>query len=215
MHLLHVARRTGDTYLAKALTQAGHVVDRATDIGEALLATPPAPYDAVLVEAVDLADLPVARLARSAQGGVLVLVVDHAEPEARTRALRTGADACFIRPVHFRELEARISALARLTPRRTSEGPFILDTAARTARLAGQALVLPAQEFRLLEYMTRHAGEVVSARQILDQVWGEHGDPKPELVRTTIARLRGKLADAFGQPFLMTVRGHGYRLDAT
>lgn len=214
MRLLHVARRPGEAYLAQALAQAGHVVESAADLSEALLDAPAGAYDGLLVEVADLAEVPIARLVRAAEGGVLVLIADHAEPAARTRALRDGADACFVRPVHFMELEARLAALVRLTPGGAIDGPFALDPATRTAHFADRGLVLPASEFRLLDYMTRHAGEVVSAAQILEQVWGETGDPKPELVRTAMARLRARLVEAFGQPFLVTLRGHGYRLDA-
>jgi DNA-binding response OmpR family regulator len=214
VRLLHVARRPGETYLAQALAQAGHVVETAADLSEALLAAPAGAYDGLLVEAADLGQIPIARLVSAAEGGVLVLIADLAEPAARTAALRAGADACFVRPVHFMELEARLSALVRLAPGASTDSPFALDPATRMARFADRDLVLPAREFRLLDYMARHAGEVVSAAQILEQVWGETGDPKPELVRTAVARLRAKLVDAFDRPFLVTLRGHGYRLDA-
>ena len=214
MRLLHVARRAGETYLAQALVEAGHVVETAADVGEALLAAPAGAYDGLLVEVADLGEAPVARLVRAAEGAVLVIVADQADPSARVRALRAGADACFIRPVHFMELEARLSALVRLAPGSGVASPFVLDPATRMARFADRDVVLPASEYRLLDYMARHAGEVVTAAQILEQVWGETGDPKPELVRTSVARLRARLVETFGQPFLVTLRGHGYRLDA-
>ena len=213
MRLLHIARRPGEAYLAQALIEAGHVVEKAADVGEALLAAPAGAYDALLVETSDLADVPIERLVHAVEGGVLVVIADQAEPADRTRALRAGADACFVRPVHFMELEARLSALVRLAPGAPTHSPFALDPASRMVRFADRGLLLPASEFRLLDYMARHAGEVVSAAQILEQVWGETGDPKPELVRTAVARLRAKLVETFGRPFLVTLRGHGYRLD--
>ena len=212
MRLLHAAHAPGRAYLARALAEAGHVVDRAGDLTEVLLVAPTADYDGLLIEVADLAQAPVRRLAQAAGRGVLVIVADHAETAVRTAALRAGADACFVRPVHFMELEARLSALVRLGSGGAAS-PFALDPATRTASFADRSLVLPAQEFRLLDYMARHAGEVVSASQILEQVWGERGDPKPELVRTAVARLRAKLVEAFDRPFLVTLRGHGYRLD--
>lgn len=213
MRLLHAAHRPGRAYLAHALIEAGHVVDMASDLTEVLLIAPTADYDGLLVEVVDLAEAPVHRLAQAAGRGILVMIADHAEAAARTAALRAGADACFVRPVHFMELEARLAALVRLGPGGAAS-PFALDPATRVASFANRSLVLPASEFRLLDYMARHAGEVVSASQILEQVWGERGDPKPELVRTAVARLRARLVETFGQPFLVTLRGHGYRLDA-
>jgi DNA-binding response OmpR family regulator len=214
VRLLHVARRIGETYLAQALIEAGHVVETAADVGEALLAAPAGAYDGLLVEVADLGEVPMARLVQAAEGAVLVIVADQADPSVRSRALRAGADACFTRPVHFMELEARLSALVRLAPGPAVASPFVLDPATRMARFADRDVVLPASEYRLLDYMARHAGEVVTAAQILEQVWGETRDPKPELVRTSVARLRARLVETFGQPFLVTLRGHGYRLDA-
>ncbi|WP_165188956.1 response regulator transcription factor [Caulobacter soli] len=214
MRLLHVLRRPGEAYLAQALIEAGHVVEMASDIGEALLVAPAGAFDGVLVEVADLTQVPIARLVEAVEGGVLVIIADHAEPADRTRALRAGADACFTRPVHFMELQARLAALVRLAPSPAADSPFRLDSATRVARFADRELTLPASEFRLLDYMSRHAGEVISAAQILEQVWGETGDPKPELVRTLVARLRARLVETFDQPFLVTLRGHGYRLDA-
>jgi DNA-binding response OmpR family regulator len=214
MRLLHVARRPGEAYLAQALLQAGHVVEAACDVSEALLTAPTGAYDALLIEVADLDEVPIERLVRASDGGLVVLIADQTEPAARTRALRAGADACFARPVHFMELEARLSALVRLGPGLPADSPFALDPATRMARFDDRGLVLPALEFRLLDYMARHAGEVISAAQILEQVWGETSDPKPELVRTVVARLRARLVETFGQPFLVTLRGHGYRLEA-
>jgi two-component system OmpR family response regulator len=215
MRLLHAAHRPRDAYLAKALAQAGHVVDTAADLTEALLICADGDYDALLLEVADLADAPVRRLAQAAGRGVLVLIADRAAAAERTAALRDGADACFVRPVHVMELEARLSALARLAPGApTPEGALSLDPASRTARLGDRGLVLPARDYGLLDYMVSHAGEVLSAGQIQEHVWGEPDDPRPDLVRTAMARLRGKLSGAFGQPFLVTLRGHGYRFDA-
>lgn len=214
MRLLHVARRPGETYLAQALIEAGHVVETAADVGEALLVAQTGGYDGLLVETADLAFVPIERLVRAAAGSVLVIVVDQANSKARTRALRAGADACFTRPVHFMELEARLSALVRLAPGSSTASPLVLDPATRMARFADRDVMLQASEYRLLDYMVRHAGEVITAAQILEQVWGETGDPKPELVRTSVARLRARLVETFGQPFVVTLRGHGYRLDA-
>ena len=91
MRLLHVAHRPGRVYLARALAEAGHVVDRAGDLTEALLVAPTADYDGLLIEVGDLAQVPVRRLAQAAGRGVLVIVADHAEAAARTAAAMTAA----------------------------------------------------------------------------------------------------------------------------
>lgn len=215
MRLLHASHRPRDLYLARALTQAGHVVDTLESLGDAADASAGEDYDAVLLEVADLADAPLAALSRCADHAILVLIADHATPAARTAALRGGADACLIRPVHVVELEARLAALARLVPASAAADTGLrFDAASRKVSLEGRALILPSREYALLAYMADHAGQVLPAEQILKHVWGEGDDPRPERVRTAVARLRLKLETAFGRPLLVTLRGHGYRLDA-
>jgi DNA-binding response OmpR family regulator len=215
MRLLHASHRPRDLYLARALTQAGHVVDSLERLDDATTASAD-DYDAVLLEVADLADAPLASLSRCADRAILVLIADRASPAARAAALRSGADACLIRPVHVIELEARLTALARLSPISSVTSPMTLSlhAASRSVSLDGHSLPLPGREYALLAYMAEHPGEVLTAEQVLGHVWGESDDPRPERVRTAVARLRQKLEATFGRPFLITVRGHGYRFDA-
>ncbi len=215
MRLLHASHRPRDLYLARALIQAGHVVESLDSLDDAASASVGEDYDAVLLEVAALADAPLAALSRRGERALLVLIADQASPAARTAALRAGADACLTRPVHVVELEARLSALARLAPTPSSAVATGLrfDAAGRKVVLGELSLVLPSREYALLAYMADHAGQVLSAEQILKHVWGEGDDPRPERVRTAVARLRLKLEIAFGRPLLATLRGHGYRLD--
>ena len=148
MRLLHVPRPDGDGYLAHALTEAGHIVHDEADLAELLLAAAEKAHDAILVEAAAAADVPIARLARAAGRGVLIVVLDKASAAERTRLLRDGADACFVRPVRIMELEARLTALARLAPDPPAAGGLSLDLepASRTARVE---LISPARMARL------------------------------------------------------------------
>lgn len=211
MRLLFASHLPGKPYLAQALTEAGYVVEVAQDLTEALLLAAGGGYEALVVELARLHGAPVGRMAQAAGGALLILIADQGGAASRTAALRDGADACFVRPVHFMEMEARLKALARLAPGGVGAQSLIsLDAATRTAHFAGRSVILPAREYHLLEFMARRPGEVLSPTQILDQVWGGGGDARPELVRTNVARLRFKLAEAFGQPCVVTVRGHGY-----
>jgi DNA-binding response OmpR family regulator len=217
VRLLHASHRPRDLYLARALIQAGHVVETLDSLGDAAVASAGEDYDAVLLEVADLADAPLAALSRCAERAILVLIADHASSAARAAALRGGADACLIRPVHVVELEARLTALVRLAPAlgaHAARTALRFDAASRTVSLDGRVLALPSREYALLAYVADHAGEVLTAEQILKHVWGEGDDPRPERVRTAVARLRLKLEAAFGRPLLVTLRGHGYRLDA-
>lgn len=204
-----------DAYLAKALGEAGHVVETASDLAELMLAADGEDYDAVLVEAAGLADVQIPPLAAAAGRGLLVLLVDAATPPEAARALRAGADACFVRPLRFMELEARLLALARLRQAQPAAMPqtLALDPGSRTARAGGRSLALSMREYALLDHLAARAGEAVGADQILEHVWGQ-GYAGPDRVRTGVARLRAKLRAAFGQDMIDTVRGHGYRLDA-
>jgi DNA-binding response OmpR family regulator len=214
VRILHAAWPQRDGYLARALGEAGHVVERADDLASLLLAGDE-DYDAVLVETEVAGSLPLERISRATGRAVLVLIVERASAIERTRALRQGADACFARPVQFMELEARLSALARLAHGHSaSPNDLALDSASRTARVGDQSVMLPAREFALLDYLAGRPGELASAEQILEQLWGSDSDGGAERVRTTVARLRARLAQAFGAPLIVSVRGHGYRLEA-
>jgi DNA-binding response OmpR family regulator len=213
LRLLHAAAAP-DSYLAKAFAEAGHVIESVQDFADLLLACEGGDYDAVLVEVATPSGAPIERIVRAARRAVLVMVVERSSPAEIARALRAGADACFMRPVHFMELEARLSALVRLAPGASADSRVLsLDPATRTARAGVRSLALSKREYALLEYLVGRAGEVVAAEQILQHVWGDAADFGPERVRTTIARLRARLNAAFGDPLIATVRGHGYRLD--
>lgn len=203
-----------DAYLAKALGEAGHVVETASDLAELMLAADGEDYDAVLLEAASLEDVQIPPLAAAVGRGLLVLLVDAATPAETARALRAGADASFVRPLRFMELEARLLALARLRQAQPAATQTLaLDPGSRTARAGGRSLALSMREYALLDHLASRAGEAVGADQILEHVWGQ-GYAGPDRVRTGVARLRAKLRAAFGEDMIDTVRGHGYRLDA-
>ena len=92
-------------------------------------------------------------------------------------------------------------------------GDLELDLLARTARRAGQNIELQPREFQLLEYLMRHAGQVVTRTMLLEHVWDYHFDPQTNVIDVQISRLRGKIDKGFDTPLLQTVRGAGYRLD--
>lgn len=212
MRILYAAIPMRDGYLPRALQEAGHVVETAADVAELLLMAGTG-FDAALVESPTLVALPVARIAAAGRPASLVLVVDRAGVSERTQALRDGADACFVRPVQFMELEARLSALVRLGHGRGADESLTLDGPSRTARVDGRRVILSAREFAVLDYLAAHAGEVVSVEQVAAHVWGEAEEAGAERLRSTVARLRGRLSEALGRPLVATVRGHGYRLD--
>ena len=137
----------------------------------------------------------------------------------RVTGLNAGGDDYLIKPFAFSELVARVQALGR-RPRRTAAETRLhvadleMDLLGRTTRRAGLDIELQPREFRLLEYLMRHAGQVVTRTMLLEHVWDFHFDPRTNVVETHISRLRGKVDKGFEPELIHTVRGAGYCLRA-
>ena len=137
----------------------------------------------------------------------------------RVAGLRAGGDDYLVKPFALGELAARVEALGRRsrqlgpdTVLRTAD--LEMDLLARTVTRGGRRLDLQRQEFRLLEYLLRHAGQVVTRTMLLENVWGFHFDPHTNVVDSHISRLRGKIDRGFRRDLIHTVRGAGYCLRA-
>jgi two-component system OmpR family response regulator len=138
--------------------------------------------------------------------------------DERVRGLRAGGDDYLTKPFAFTELLARIEALLRRTQgqdpaRELKVADLSLDLVSRRAQRAGQAIQLQPREFRLLEYLVRHRGQVVTRTMLLEGVWDYHFDPRTNVIDVQISRLRTKIDKGFAAPLLHTVRGAGYILD--
>jgi two-component system OmpR family response regulator len=138
--------------------------------------------------------------------------------EERVEGLEAGDDY-LVKPFAFAELLARINALARRPP--MAQVPTVLkvadlemDLISRKVRRAGQEIDLQPREFRLLEYLMRNAGRVVTRTMLLEHVWEFHFDPTTNIIETHISRLRSKIDRGFDAVLLETVRGSGYLLRA-
>jgi two-component system, OmpR family, response regulator len=137
----------------------------------------------------------------------------------RVEGLEAGGDDYLVKPFAFSELLARVNALARRPP--MAQVPTVLkvadlemDLIGRKVRRAGQEVDLQPREFRLLEYLMRNAGRVVTRTMLLEHVWEFHFEPKTNIVETHISRLRSKIDKGFDTELLETVRGSGYQLRA-
>lgn len=133
----------------------------------------------------------------------------------RVEGLEAGADDYLVKPFAFSELHARLNALHRRPPvvdqaQVLTLGPLNLNRTSRTATRAGETLDLSPLEFRLLEFMMQHEGEVVTRTMLLEKVWGYSFDPKTSLVQTHMSRLRAKLDKPFADELITTIRGSGY-----
>jgi two-component system OmpR family response regulator len=142
------------------------------------------------------------------------------EVEQRVEGLRGGADDYLAKPFSFAELSARLDALQRrghvgaspTTQLRVAD--LEMDLLKRSVKRAGETIELQPREFRLLEYLMRHAGQVVTRTMLLEAVWDYHFDPQTNVIDVHVSRLRGKIDRDRGAPLLHTVRGAGYLLDA-
>ena len=135
--------------------------------------------------------------------------------EDRVSGLNAGGDDYLVKPFAFSELVARVAALGR-RPRTTAAETRLqvldleLDLLSRTVRRRGKLIELQPREFRLLEYLMRHAGQVVTRTMLLEHVWDIHFDPRTNVVETHISRLRTKVDKGFEAGLIHTVRGAGY-----
>ena len=213
-------------FIRKGLEEAGHVVDHAGDGREGLLLAFDAEHEAIVVDRMlpGLDGLSIVRSLRAANRSTPVLVLSAlGEVDDRVEGLRAGGDDYLVKPFALAELSARLEALAR---RRGAgdggAGPVTrlvvadleMDLLARTVTRAGRALELKPREFRLLEYLMRHADQVVTRTMLLEAVWDYHFDPQTNIIDVHVSRLRRKVDRDFGPPLIHTVRGAGYAIRA-
>lgn len=209
-------------YIAKGLKQAGHVVDHAADGKDGLFLALEYPYDVMVVDRMlpALDGLTLIKTLRSANNHTPVLILSAlGEVDDRVQGLRAGGDDYLVKPFAFVELMARIEALVRrgdvgTTQTRLQVGDLEMDLLSRVVKRGGRVLELQPREFRLLEYLMRHAGQVVTRTMLLENVWDYHFDPQTNVIDVHISRLRAKIDRGFEQSLLHTVRGAGYLLRA-
>ena len=208
-------------FVAKGLREAGHVVDLADNGKDGLFLATTESYDALVLDRMlpQLDGLAVLRTLRGSGDATPVLLLSAlGEVDDRVQGLRAGGDDYLTKPFAFVELLARIEALAR-RPRAGAAPEALLrvadlelDLLARTARRGGHAIELQPREFRLLESLMRHAGQVVTRTMLLEAVWDYHFDPQTNVIDVHVSRLRAKLDRGHARPLIHTVRGAGYRL---
>jgi len=211
---------TAASYLVKALSEAGHVADEVADGLQGLQRARLDTYDALVVDRMlpSLDGLTVIETLRKSGVHTPVLIVSAlGEVDERVRGLRAGGDDYLVKPYAFSELLARLEVLvsrvrgpAQATCLRV--GDLELDRLTRSVTRGGAPVELKPREFALLEYLMRHAGQVVTRTMLLEAVWDYHFDPQTNVIDVHISRLRSKLDRGPGKPLIETVRGAGYRL---
>lgn len=209
-------------YIIRGLREAGHVVDHAPDGQEGLFLATGGGHDVMVVDRMlpKLDGLSLVRALRAAGNSTpAIFLTARAGVGDRIEGLDAGGDDYLTKPFAFAELLARINALARRPPLQQETtvlraGGLEMDLLKRTVQRAGKRIELQPREFRLLEFLMRRAGQVVTRTMLLEGVWDFHFDPKTSVVETHISRLRAKVDKGFDRELIHTVRGAGYVIRA-
>ncbi len=209
-------------YVARGLTEAGHICDVLHDGTDGLFHATRESYDVLVVDRMlpGLDGLSLVRALRAAGVRVPVLFLTALGGiDDRVTGLEAGGDDYLTKPFAFAELMARVNALARRPPVQDIQttlrvADLELDMLTRQARRAGQNIDLLPKEFILLEVLMRNAGRIVTRTMLLERVWDFHFDPKTSVVETHISRLRAKIDKPFDVALLQTVKNAGYMLHA-
>ena len=212
--------RLAAAYMVKGLKESGHVVDHAVDGPAGLFFAASEKYDIMIIDRMlpGLDGLAIIGQLRKDVINTPVLILSAlSEVDDRVQGLRAGSDDYLTKPYSFSELLARIEALARrasATPNVTKlkVADLEMDLLTRTVKRAGRQINFMPTEFRLLECLMRHAGQIVTRTMLLEKVWDYHFDPQTNVIDVHISRLRQKIDKDFETPLLHTVRGAGYRL---
>jgi two-component system OmpR family response regulator len=209
-------------YVRRGLEEQGHVLDLAVDGRNGLFMATGNPYDVLIVDrmlpAIDGLSLVKTIRAAGIKTPVLFLTTMSGVND-RVEGLESGGDDYLTKPFAFTELVARVNALARRPPLAQTDtalrvADLEMDLIGRVVRRAGRKIELQPREFRLLEFLMRNAGRVVTRTMLLEKVWEFHFDPKTNIVETHISRLRAKIDRGFETELIETVRGSGYLLRA-
>jgi len=210
------------SYLVKGLGESGYTVDRAGDGREGLFLASSGEYDAIVLDRMlpgmdGLALLGALRAAEIRTPSLILSALGSVDD--RVKGLRAGGDDYLVKPFAFSELLARIEALLRrgttaaaTTTLRVAD--LELDLLSRTVKRGGKPIDVLPREFRLLEYLMRSSGHVVTRTMLLEHVWDYHFDPQTNVVDVHVSRLRQKIDKNFERPLLHTVRGAGYCIRA-
>ncbi|WP_419826105.1 winged helix-turn-helix domain-containing protein [Sphingomonas sp.] len=204
---------------ARHLTAAGHVVEPCANGTDAIFLGTHGEYGVLILDRMvpgidGLSVLKALRAAGVRAPALLLTAMDGIDD--RVEGLEAGADDYLVKPFAAAELIARVNALSRRPPISGTAvvitvDDLTIDRVKRIVTRAGKRIELQAQEFKLLDYMMQHSGEVVTRAMLLENVWSFHFDPKTNVIESHMSRLRGKVDRGFGKELIQTVRGAGYR----
>ena len=207
-------------FLQKSLKENGHTADLAGDGEVGLTLATDNAYDVLIVDRMlpHLDGLSVIKSLRAEGNRTPALILSAlGEVDDRVKGLRAGGDDYLTKPYAYSELLARVEALARRAVPEEQETRYVvdglvLDRLSHRVTRDGESIQLQPREYRLLEYLMKHAGQVVTRTMLLENVWDYHFDPQTNVIDVHISRLRSKIDKGFAQQLLHTVRGAGYMI---
>jgi two-component system, OmpR family, response regulator len=212
--------RESADYLVKAFREVGYVADLASDGEEGLALADSGDYDVLVIDRMlpkrDGLSL-IGTLREKGNRTPALILSALGQVDDRIKGLRAGGDDYLPKPYSFAELLARVEVLSRRHGGPAEEtayrvGDLELDRLSHRVARGKDELTLQPREFRLLEYLMKHAGQVVTRTMLLENVWDYHFDPQTNVIDVHISRLRSKIDKGFERPLLHTIRGAGYMI---
>jgi two-component system OmpR family response regulator len=211
-------------FVIKGLKEAGHTTDHADNGRDGLFLAASEHYDVIIMDRMlpgQIDGLAIIEALRKAGNRTPILILSAlSDVDERIRGLKSGGDDYLTKPFAFGELLARLDALARRAQGSSTEttldvGDLRVDLLSRRATRGERVITLQPREFKLLEYLMRHADQVVTRTMLLENVWDYHFDPQTNVVDVHISKLRQKIDNDSERPLLRTVRNAGYMLTAS
>jgi len=209
-------------FLLKGLRESGHVVDHADNGRDGIFLAATGHYDAIVLDRMlpgDIDGIAIIETLRRIGNTVPILILSAlSEVDERIQGLKAGGDDYLTKPFAFGELLARLDALVRRSQLGAVEttlsvGDLRMDLLAHRVTRGGVPIALQPREFKLLEYLMRHANQVVTRTMLLENVWDYHFNPQTNVVDVHISKLRQKI-DTADPPLLKTIRNAGYMLSS-
>jgi len=210
-------------FVLKGLAESGHTADHAANGRDGMVLAAGEPYDAIVLDRMLPGDVDglaiIEQLRRAGRRTPILILSALSEVDERIRGLRAGGDDYLTKPFAFGELLARLDALTRRSQAAGVQtyltvADLHIDLLARKVVRGDRDIALQPREFKLLEYLMRHADQVVTRTMLLENVWDYHFDPQTNLIDVHISKLRQKIDADFERPLLRTVRNAGYTLSS-
>ena len=210
-------------FVVRGLKETGHVVEHADNGRDGLFMAASENFDAIVLDRMlpgGIDGIKILETLRAQKNAVPVMILSAlADVDERVKGLKAGGDDYLTKPFAFAELLARVEALGRRGKAEATQTKLVvedleLDLLSRQVKRAGQKIDLQPREFRLLEYLMRHAGQVVTRTMLLEGVWDYHFDPQTNVIDVHVSRLRQKVDKPFPIALIHTVRYAGYMLRA-